>query len=139
MFQLSLKEVILLFDGVFALRLWIHDIYQASAKEKHNWKAIFIFKRDSSMKRSDLFSGILCHSSMKQHDDILIDIVQSLQSFVSTSEALSTFYGLNGQIKNIGLKLFYIYIKCGRCNITWIVQPMGLNMVHTRSEEEIDG
>jgi hypothetical protein len=75
MFQLSLKEVILFFDGVFALRLWIHDIYQASAKEKYNWKAIFFFKRISSMKGSDLFSDILYHSSMKQHGDILIDIV----------------------------------------------------------------
>jgi len=43
MFQLSLKEVILFFDGVFALRLWIQDIYQAFAKKKYNWKAMFIF------------------------------------------------------------------------------------------------
>jgi hypothetical protein len=33
MFQLSLKEAILFFDGVFALRLWIQNIYQASAKK----------------------------------------------------------------------------------------------------------
>jgi hypothetical protein len=32
MFQFSLKEAIL-FDGVFALRLWIQNIYQASAKK----------------------------------------------------------------------------------------------------------
>jgi hypothetical protein len=50
MLQLSLKEVILFFHGVFALRLWIYGICQASTKKKYNGKAIFIFKRISSVK-----------------------------------------------------------------------------------------
>ena len=51
-----------------------------------------------------MFSNILYHYSMKWHGDILID-VQNLQSRVSTSQALSKFYGLKGQIKKIDLNL----------------------------------
>ena len=99
------------------------------------------FWKNQFCKGIDLLSNILYPSSMKQHGDVLIDIVYKFQSFVSTSQALSKFYGLKAQIKNIGLKLLLhvsIDIKLGRCNKTRIIQPMGLTVPHIHSEEDID-
>ena len=61
------------------------------------------------MKGNEQFSNVLYHSVVKQHGDILTDI-QNLQSSVSTSQALSKFYGLKGQIQKISL--FLTFFTC---------------------------